>query len=299
MSQAFSQSLDSTITQLDDKIAKVVVDKKGDVTIVFRDGREAQVFYGLTGALDGQIPLMQLENSCGYELKPANCKVLARYENYRVQLQWTKNPNAKKLGQVVEKYYPDQPNDVSKIQEDIFTSPITYQKTFLEPRKGQFRYELSCDQTQWIENARTSDKLSLFSSVSNEIMFTNDETDVDENQSLSEIFNAQFKLNERNNYELMTYAYSHSSFGSADPFLSNQVIHFVYEKDKKSCHVSFAANAGELIAQVRKLTESSAPNQNKKLLKKMGELRSSEIYSLISEILNSKVDSELNLQRYR
>jgi hypothetical protein len=288
----FSQGVDSTQTNLDKKLVKAIVNEKGEVVFVFHDGREAQVFYGLSGSLNGQIQLQQLENSCEYDLKPANCVVDGFFQNYKIQLQWTKHSNPKKVGQVVEILSGNNSaSEPERVEQNVLMTDLTFHKTFQDKPKNFPPYKISCDQTQWMEKAQISEKNVLFSSISSEFMFGNRETDVDENQTLSEIYNAQFDLISTNTYELKKHQYSSALISQVDPFIGNQVVHFVYPEKAKICHVAFSANSSELANRFNEMADSSTEIIDKKILKKMGNYMNSDIYFFLQDLLRAEKEN--------
>lgn len=287
-SAVFSQNVDSTQIQLDKKVAKAITNEKGEVVFVFYDGREAQVFYGPSGSFTGQVKLQQLENSCEYDFKPANCEVEGFYQNFKFQMQWTKHSDPQKIGRVVERVYS---SEIERFEEDLLISNLTYHKTFDDKPNDYPKYKISCDQTQWIEKAQTSAKSALFSSVTSEFMLENSETGVNENQTFAEIYNARFDAVSLNSYILSTYQYSRSIVSSGDPFLSNQVVHFVYPEKNKACHIAFAANISDLAMKANELEEKSKEIINKKILKNVGNFSNNEFNFLIEELLRKEKDN--------
>lgn len=287
-SAVFSQSVDSTQVQLDKKVAQAITNEKGEVVFVFYDGREAQVFYGPSGSFTAKVKLQQLENSCEYDLKPANCEVEGFYQNFKIQMQWTKHSDPQKIGRVVERVNSGEPE---RLENDLLVTSLTYQKTFDDKPKDYPKYKISCDQTQWIEKARTSAKSALFSAVTSEFMLENSETNVNENQTFAEIYSARFDAVSLNSYILSTYQYSRSIVSSGDPFLSNQVVHFVYPEKNKACHVAFAANISDLAMKANELEDKSKDIINKKILKNVGSFSNNELGFLIEDLLRKEKDS--------
>jgi hypothetical protein len=289
---AHSQSVDSTQVNLDKKMVKAITNEKGEVVFVFHDGREAQVFYGPSAGITGKIKLQQVENSCGYELPPPSCVVEGYFQNMKFQMQWTKHSDPRKLSQVVEIVRSSESSPAERVEANQFLSDITYQKMFSDKPQDFPKYKLKCDQSQWIQNVNQSERSAVFSSISSEIMLENFETQVNENQTIAEIYNAQFDLISNSTYELSSYQYSNSMISSFDPFFSNQVVHFVYQNNNKSCHVAFAANIGDLANKIQEMQESSNEIQNKKVLRNVGNFSGTELSFSVQEMLRVEKDDK-------
>lgn len=291
--QVYSQSVDSTQTQIDKKMVKAITNEKGDAVFVFQDGREAQLFYGPNSSMIGQIKLQQVENTCGYEMKPANCVVEGYFLNMKFQLEWTKHSDPQKIGQVVERVsLNSEDSEPEKIESDRFLTDITYQKMFNNKPQDFPKYKLKCDQTEWIKNINESHKKVMFSSITAESMIENFETRVNENQTIAEIYNAQFNLISDNTYELSNYKHSSSMFSSQDPFISDQVVHFVYEKNKQVCHVAFAANITDILTKLDEMRGSQNEIKNKKLLRQVGNFSDNEVFFSIQDLLRISIDDK-------
>lgn len=228
-------------TPLSPKLSKV----GNEYVVDFQDGREARMYQQIGKVARTHLPLRQTENTCDYNQVLSSCRFEFDIASVELSLRWTKHPNAAKIGEIVV-LKNGQGEDLSI--SDEFNFYFWYHTQTFGEYKSLFKPDrIVCDQTNWAQSIPVKNAHLTIDSWASESMAVTNETNVNENQTLSVVFDVVLKKIDNQTFEFESFGQAKQSLGNLPPHFSFQVatLH-IMDKNKQPCMVSFESSIAEV-----------------------------------------------------
>lgn len=229
-------------------LAKMSV-RSGQLFLNFYDGREASLFQEIGVIKRVKLGMRQIENTCDHDQALSNCYLEADLGSKKISLQWTKNPDSQKLGKsvVLKSSYSSMPNEVLEEERNIFWydqfSDPSY-RSLLKPDR------FVCDNMEWAKNIAENDSRIRIESWGGEFMLQTPETKVNENQTISGVFNVVLKKIGQNALEFEKFGAAKGGIG-LPPYISTQVANLTFkDKSGQQCQVAFEASIEQVVQEI-------------------------------------------------
>ncbi|KYG66864.1 hypothetical protein AZI86_07465 [Bdellovibrio bacteriovorus] len=171
LSMLIAGSAFAQVTESPKENFKIEVSPENAITLKFADGREAQTTMYRTGYYTWPMPMSMTENMCNPEMVKANCRLILRAEMQFLMLNWTKNPDAGKVGTPVSFEY-----------NQVFDGQLLHESE----EQGQ-KDLLICDDYRWLTGNKDAGEINRHENIiswGSEANFTNTETTMSENRTI-------------------------------------------------------------------------------------------------------------------
>ncbi|MGZ3774553.1 MAG: hypothetical protein ACXVCY_12275 [Pseudobdellovibrionaceae bacterium] len=207
--------------------------------VAANDGREMTIYEYIREPKQIQIKLRQIENTCIPDQELADCIFNLDLAPFHYFFVWTKHTDPSKVGTFVN-------FETAKV-----SSILSYYEIFKnEDFNSMFKPDrLSCSNYNWTEGLpKTKTNSIIIDSWSNEAMFPNAETKVNENQTQNAAFDIELQPNKDNQFEVVNVKaeYQPNPFVFFAPYLSTQVSNLNFKSTSgQTCQVSFESSLGE------------------------------------------------------
>lgn len=220
-----------------------------DTFVDFQDGRVAGFFQAIGKPTRTSVGLNQTENTCDYQQIMSTCRMEIDFAALQTSVRWVKHPNPEKIGQIVNWLNRSQNNEAKKepiSQEFSFyfwyntALDSTYQSKFAADR-------LICDNLDWARDISMTNARIKIESWSTEAMRSTAETKVNENQSISNVYNVVLNKLDANTLQFESFGPAKSQ-GIIPPHIAEQVTSIAFRKQNgESCQVSFTSSLEKIV----------------------------------------------------
>lgn len=235
-----------------DKEKTLVLDTSGKQTnINLKEGREGQLQYGLSKSRKILFKLEMTENTCG-EFLPRVCLYAAHIKQYQLRFAFTKHPDPKKVGKVVEASFDG--GDPSS-----YDFQAVEESTFMAANMGMLSKKLDrqvqdyivCEDWSWLPSESTQ-----INSWGVERMLVNAESELNENRVVGGLYDFKLKKFDQYVYQMTPPKFLDSKFGrqSIAPLIGDAGS-FYYQAGDKQCSVTFKIDSNAFVSDVQTETD--------------------------------------------
>ncbi|MFN8790076.1 MAG: hypothetical protein ACK5Y2_01320 [Bdellovibrionales bacterium] len=261
-----------------------LVMRDGRAHFVLQDGREAALFVNFGQKERFSVGLTQIENTCRPEHKLTKCQFEMDLLPHELSIRWTKNADPTRIGQPVTIRFQGNDEQMPLIDSQAlltrYSSPSKLKSQFQPDR-------IKCGDMTWLRDAQEiRPSVYRVNSWGGELMFENDETGVNENQTWSSLINLELEQKDAQSAVIINYGRTVPEvLNSFIPFLTQGVSSLSYlSKSGQVCQVAFQVEAGGLIQALEDLLERQTYDPKNRVLLDSG-LRSRIITDAESTVL--------------
>lgn len=220
---------------------KIEVSPENAITLKFADGREAQPIMYRTGFYTWPLPMSMTENMCTPEMAKANCRLIVRAEMQFIMLNWTKNPDAERVGKQVS-----------------FDYNVVFDGQLLHESEEQGQKDLFiCDDYRWLtgnKNAREVNRHENIISWGSEANVGNTETAMAENRTIGGALDMELSGVLGRMYRLSGYKNVAQNPSLPGPFSVGPISLVITDKTTQElCQVQFSPDISKAQTLISKL----------------------------------------------
>lgn len=279
------------------KPAPKLIHEKDRYSIDFGDGRVATLFQAVGAVKQVQVLYKQTENTCDFNQTLSLCKLNVDASPYAVYMKWTKHPDPKKLHQIL-KY--TQTSDSNATPEDLNdkSSMFWYVSLHQPEWAGLFKPDqMVCDNLNWAAQIPHQGNRLKIQSWTSEFMLQNQETAVNENQTVGGVFDVEMLQKDNKTLQFDKFGADSNAISNLPPYLGLQTSTVNFQNtDHKVCQVSFQVDLQSAQADLGSPDAQKIIPASEKPLMVGRALKNTNLFFRLQQMLDSSQSSSWRVE---